>query len=48
MGIETLKIHKTFRNKKSSELEYTYKEKFQDERPMVLDVLLQAQRGKNR
>ena len=47
MGIETLKIYiKLFRDKKSSEIEYIYKKKFKDERPMVLDVLLQAQEEK--
>ena len=47
MSIETLKIRiKLFRDKKSSEIEYTYKKKFKDERPMVLDVLLQAQEEK--
>ena len=32
-----------FRKKKSFEVEYTYKKKTPNERPMVLDVLLQAQ-----
>ena len=47
MDAETLKVRiKLFRDKKSFEIEYTYKKKFLDERPMVLDVLLQAQEKK--
>ena len=38
----SLKI-KLFRDKKSSEINYLYKKKDPSERPMVLDVLLQAQ-----
>ena len=47
MDAETLKVRiKLFRDKKSFEVEYIYKKKFLDERPMVLDVLLQAQEEK--
>jgi len=35
-----------FRDKKSYEVDYTYKKKFPDERPMVLDLLLKAQEEK--
>ena len=39
-----LKVHiKLFRSNKSFKVEYIYKKKHEDERPMVLDVLLQAQ-----
>jgi|TARA_B000000532_G_scaffold207169_1_gene175306 succinate dehydrogenase/fumarate reductase iron-sulfur protein len=39
-----LKVYiKLFRSNKNFEVEYIYKKKHEDERPMVLDVLLQAQ-----
>ena len=47
MDSDKLKVRiKLFRDKKSYEVEYIYKKKLLDERPMVLDVLLQAQEKK--
>ena len=47
MDSDKLKVRiKLFRDKKSFEVEYIYKKKSLDERPMVLDVLLQAQEEK--
>ena len=47
MTSETLKVRiALFREDKSFEIQYLYKKKSKDERPMVLDVLLQAQEEK--
>ena len=47
MTTETLKVRiALFREDKSFEIQYLYKKKSKDERPMVLDVLLQAQEEK--
>ena len=44
MGSDNLKVRIVlFRKKKTFEVEYTYKKRTPNERPMVLDVLLQAQ-----
>ena len=47
MKPETLKVRiALYRDNKSFEILYLYKKKFHGERPMVLDVLLQAQENK--
>ena len=44
MKSEKLKVYiKLFRSNKYFDVEYIYKKKNENERPMVLDVLLQAQ-----
>ena len=45
MVSETLKIRiKLFRDNKSFEIEYFYRKKFHEERPMVLDVLFDGEK----